>query len=189
MPKSIKRSPFERTIVESLPDHSKVGSNAEKGWIEPFLGAIMQGSSVTDAVNLVNVHITLPYKTRKTDEAFRTAWQEAAEVGTEFLEQEAARRAYHGTLKPVFHKGEQCGLVREYSDTLMIFLLKARRPDKYREGVEDQARGNITINVNVVAVDGRPEQDAAQFIEVVPIVDGGEQDRAGVPEAVTVPPE
>jgi len=31
-------------------------------------------------------------------------------------------------LKPVYYQGEQCGEVREYSDTLLIFILKARDP-------------------------------------------------------------
>lgn len=108
----------------------------------------MQGMSVTDATKEAGVHITLPYKTRNTDEAFKQAWQEAAEIGTEMLEQEAARRAYHGVLEPVFYKGEECGQVRKYSDTLMIFLLKARKPEKYRDPDTKVAVG-VVNNVQV----------------------------------------
>lgn len=64
-------------------------------------------------------------------EAFAAAKDEFVEV----LEVEARRRAADGTLEPVFFKGEQCGEIRKYSDTLMIFLLKANRPDKYRDEV------------------------------------------------------
>lgn len=176
MPKSVdpEQSPFERAIQQGLVSRStdsKVSSNVKSGdWIETFLSAIMQGSSVTDATNLVGVHITLPYKRRTTDEAFKRAWREAADIGTEFLEQEAARRAYHGTLKPVFHKGEQCGFVREYSDTLMIFLLKARKPEMYRDNVEDGvARGSFVLNVNIVNVDG-PES-VLDSLDQVPLLD------------------
>ncbi len=42
---------------------------------------------------------------RRDNEGFRKQWNEAAEIGTELLEQEAQRRAFHGTLKPVFYKG------------------------------------------------------------------------------------
>ena len=64
---------------------------------------------------------------------------EVAEVeATETMEQEAYRRAVQGTVRPVFHQGAQCGSVQEYSDTLLIFMLKARAPEKYRERVQMQ---------------------------------------------------
>lgn len=174
--------------MEGVVGNSNVKSNDEKrsrgrrpegtaDWAPAFIGALMEGASVRRAVKVAGVDLTLPYHRRKTDEVFRQAWREAVDIGTEFLEQEAARRAYHGTLRPVFQKGTCVGHVREYSDTLMIFLLKARRPEVYREGVEDEARrGNTVININVAVVDSMPapvevnhqgEQGAVVF-EVVP---------------------
>jgi hypothetical protein len=44
----------------------------------------------------------------------------------------AIRRAYEGVERPVTVAGKR-ELVREYSDTLLIFLLKGLRPAKYRE--------------------------------------------------------
>lgn len=35
----------------------------------------------------------------------------------------------------------------EYSDTLMIFLLKGVRPGKYRETVQQEHTGTVAINV------------------------------------------
>lgn len=58
------------------------------------------------------------------------------------MEQEAFRRAVEGTEKPVFGSmgfrmgSGEIGRVREYSDTLLIFLLKGARPEKYRERTE-----------------------------------------------------
>ena len=145
----------------------------------------MQGSSVTDATNQLGIHISLPYQTRYTDEAFRAAWKEAAEIGTEFLEHEAARRAYHGTLEPVFYKGVICGNIRRYSDTLLMFLLKGRKPEVYREGIEDGSiQRGVTLNVQVVNVEkpappaiesvGIPQEDGGGevFVEVVSATDG-----------------
>jgi hypothetical protein len=57
------------------------------------------------------------------------------------LEDEAVRRAYEGVERPVFQGGKQVGVVREYSDTLLIFLLKALRPEKYRGVVPKTRRG------------------------------------------------
>lgn len=144
----------------------------------------MEGASIRKAASTAGVHVTTAFDRRKTDDEFRRAWQEAADIGTELLEQEAARRAYHGTLKPVFHKGERCGYIREYSDTLMIFLLKARRPDKYRDGAEEGQRGNFVLNVNVLQVDSRLDSDTqavddqtvlqVEPVEVITVVNGTE---------------
>jgi hypothetical protein len=49
------------------------------------------------------------------------------------LEDEAVRRAYEGVEKPVCQMGKEVGVIREYSDTMLIFLLKGLRPAKYRE--------------------------------------------------------
>ena len=93
----------------------------------------MEGAHVTAACKAAVVVSSVAYRRRDDDEAFRLAWEKAIEIGTTVLEAEAARRAYHGTLKPVFYKGKVCGHIREYSDSLMQFLLRARNPQKYRD--------------------------------------------------------
>lgn len=183
-------SPFEGK-KDIIVNDSKLISKPKNGeWRQPFIEAIMQGMSVTDATREIGIDITLPYKRRIDDEEFRNAWKEAAEIGTEFLEQEAARRAYHGTLKPVFHKGVPCGEIREYSDTLLIFLLKARKPEKYREGVEEGGRGNTVLNINVNVID-KPQLSEAQVIEVQAIEqsEGSGEDDKRLSETVTIPTE
>ena len=60
-------------------------------------------------------------------------------MGTDALEDEALRRAFHGSERPVFQGKELVGYVRDYSDTLLIFMLKARRPEKYRERFTPQS--------------------------------------------------
>ena len=47
------------------------------------------------------------------------------------LEDEAKRRAYEGVKKPVYQGGKRVGYVQEYSDTLLIFLLKGTNKAKY----------------------------------------------------------
>lgn len=74
---------------------------------------------------------------RKDDPAFDDQCLEAIEMGTDALEDTALMRARFGTDKPVFYQGEECGTIREYSDTLLIFLLKARRPEKFSERIRN----------------------------------------------------
>lgn len=73
------------------------------------------------------------YELYHKDDDFMRAWDDAISGACDLLEQEAWRRAVKGTEKPVFHQGEICGGIQEYSDTLLIFLLKGHRPEKYRE--------------------------------------------------------
>jgi hypothetical protein len=122
-----------------------------EGWTETFLTAIAEGAHVRLAAARAKVHFTLPYKRRRFDAAFRAAWDEATELGTEALEHEAVRRAYHGVEEPVFYEGVQCGSVTKYSDKLLMVLLKARNPAKYREGSgAESAPGPVSININIV---------------------------------------
>jgi hypothetical protein len=105
-------------------------------WTEAFLEGIQGGMNVRDAATAARVNGATPYRRRDEDEAFRLAWEHADRIGTQALEAEAGRRAYHGTLKPVYYMGEECGQIREYSDTLLMFLLRARRPKKYRDNAK-----------------------------------------------------
>ncbi len=77
------------------------------------------------------------YVWQEHDAEFLAAFHEAEAIATEVLEEEARRRAVDGVRKekPVYFRDELLTTVveTEYSDTLLIFLLKARAPEKYRE--------------------------------------------------------
>jgi hypothetical protein len=62
-------------------------------------------------------------------ERFRLAESRAARA----LEDEAVRRAKQGTIKAIRYKGRIVGHELEYSDTLMVQLLKANNPKKFLE--------------------------------------------------------
>jgi predicted DNA-binding protein YlxM (UPF0122 family) len=80
---------------------------------------------------------------------FKTAFESVRKNITEMLEQEAIRRAYEGIDEPVYYKGDVCGAVRKYSDTLLIFLLKANDPEKYREKHEIVGEGGGAITLHI----------------------------------------
>src|SRR5262245_61740375 len=98
-----------------------------------FLAKLAEGGSVNAAVTAARIGRTMAYEWRAADADFATAWDQAVEAGTDALEDEAVRRARDGVDEPVFYQGQQCGTVRRYSDTLLIFTLKARRPEKFKE--------------------------------------------------------
>ena len=93
---------------------------------------------------------------------FAAAWDDAIEDGTDLLEDEVLRRAKDGVDEPRFYEGEVCGHVRKYSDTLAIFLLKARRPEKYSDKVRatrQRAGGGPITEIRRVIVDHRGKSD------------------------------
>lgn len=85
------------------------------------------------------------YRWRADDPEFAAAWETALQVGITRLEDVAHNRAFEGWEEPVFHQGAECGRVRKYSDTLSIFLLKAHRPEKYRERTDVNFKGELAL--------------------------------------------
>ncbi len=75
------------------------------------------------------------------------------------LASEARRRAVEGVLKPVYYKGKLVGFIREYSDTLLMFLMKAAMPEKYRDNVRAKSTTPNDLAERVAA--GRARAAAA----------------------------
>lgn len=116
-------------------------------WRPRFLTELAETCNVSAACEIVGVGRSTAYDARDSDEAFAAEWDSAIEQGVDALELEARRRAASGVEKPVFYKGEQVAVVREYSDVLLIFLLKAHRPEKYRDLSEVKHSGNVGLTL------------------------------------------
>ena len=110
-------------------------------WKPAFLATLKSTANVSRSASEAGVSRQMAYKERETSEHFRAAWDDAIEEGLDYLEEEARRRAYEGTLKPVFNRGMLAGHVREFSDTLTIFLLKGRRPQVYGDRLKQEVTG------------------------------------------------
>jgi Bacteriophage Sf6, terminase small subunit-like len=113
---------------------------------EKFIGAFCELGNVKAACKRAGItRRKTVYDWREDDADFATAWAEAEMVATETLEAEAWRRATRGVRNTtgVYFRGEEIArhVKVEYSDTLLIFLLKARAPEKYRETVRQEHTG------------------------------------------------
>ena len=71
------------------------------------------------------------YRLRKQDAAFAALWDDALEEAADWLELEALRRAMDGIEEGRYFRGEMIGTITRYSDSLLMFLLKARRPSVF----------------------------------------------------------
>jgi hypothetical protein len=107
-----------------------------------FLAAFRATGNVRLACKAASVGRSSHYRWLEKNSEYREAFDLAKEDAADIIEAEAFRRAVVGVEKPVgWYKGKPGGTVREYSDILLIFLLKALRPEKYRERVE--VRGSL----------------------------------------------
>lgn len=66
---------------------------------------------------------------------------EARDFYKQTLEEEADRRGKNGVLRPVYQGGKRVGSIREFSDNLLMFRLKALDPEKYKDRVAAEHSG------------------------------------------------
>jgi hypothetical protein len=141
-----------------------------------FLELLALGHSVSKAALLAEVSRAHCLELKARDEAFARAWQEAEDIAADLAEDELHRRAVKGVLEPRFYQGVKCGSVRKYSDRLLLRLLEARRPKKWREGVTvDPGEGGWAATIALLeagrkrAEEARAEAEAG--LPIRPIAD------------------
>ena len=132
----------------------------------------------TQAAKLAEIERTTPYSPQwRKDEAFQEALHQAEEAAADLIESEAYRRAVEGVEESVgWYKGVAGGVIRRYSDVLLIFLLKGLRPEKYKDRMELRgvlanldlsqlpdhlieriAKGEHPLSVLASAIEGEPK--------------------------------
>lgn len=105
-----------------------------------FLDSFREHGNVTRACRETEVARSTVYFWQEHDEDFGRDYHVAEQEATEHLEEAAYERAVKGITQetPLYYRGKVVDTVvkTEYSDTLLIFLLKARAPEKYRDKVD-----------------------------------------------------
>jgi AcrR family transcriptional regulator len=95
-----------------------------------FLELIGDGASITRAAREAGIGRATVYAWRDRDPAFAAAWDGAHEAGLDMLEDRARELAMAG------------------NERLLMFLLEAGRPQKYRKNVKLEHSGTINLPVN-----------------------------------------
>jgi hypothetical protein len=106
-----------------------------------FLEQFKAAGTISAACRAAGIDRGTHYHWLKGDPQYARDFEEAGHVRVELLETEARRRALTGWEEPVYQRGKLVGHIRKFSDTLLIFLLKAERPEKYRERYEARIKG------------------------------------------------
>ncbi len=164
------------------PKKGAVRKTTAPDWAPRFLSALAATANVSASCLAAGIARNTVYLRRDADEGFAKRMADALEDAVDDLELEARRRARDGLRRVKFHQGDpilvplfrEDGLPaldergaavlvpyveHEYSDTLMIFLLKAHRPEKYRENVKVEVTGKVISTIEISHDDG-PEVPA-----------------------------
>lgn len=111
-----------------------------------FLDVLRRTGNVSEAARAVSLSRSRAYQIRRTDQDFASAWDDAEAEAVDSLEAEAWRRAAEGIEEPLVSAGKLVrwddGTVvtlRRYNDRLLEFLLKAHRPEKFKDRAEKDA--------------------------------------------------
>jgi hypothetical protein len=134
---------YPESLFPEITEHKK----------KAFLASYAHTGRVTHAAKAAQVNWRNHYLWLKADPVYAEAFATAKQMVGDWLEEEAIRRAKEGIVRPIYYQGAQVAEHLEYSDTLLIFLLKGAKPEKYRERLEHVGKdgmplvGNVTITV------------------------------------------
>ena len=98
-----------------------------------FLEEYAKVGNILLAARQVKIDRDKHYVWLENDPEYEAKFARAHEAACDVLEAEAHRRAVVGVNEPVWYQGKRAGLVKRFSDTLLIFLMKGAMPDKYAQ--------------------------------------------------------
>lgn len=111
-----------------------------------FFAELKRTGQITQAAFNAGIDRSYAYKRRDNNPEFAKRWDEALDAFADTLEAEARRRAVEGTDKGVWHQGVLVGTEKQYSDSLLALMLKAKRRREYGD----------TSKVELTGADGGP---------------------------------
>jgi hypothetical protein len=151
-----------------MRDKVSAPKNAREISQRAFLAAFARCGHIGKAATAAKVDRRSHYYWLNDDAEYAAAFLEAKEAALEILEKEAVRRAVQGLRRYKFHRGEPILDPKtkkpyyelEYSDVLLIFLLKALNPGKYRDKVVIEQNITQQMQVNQQLVSDTKTMDA-----------------------------
>jgi len=114
--------------IEVLPEPKPLTHRQRK-----FLAVFSMCGNIAQSCRQLRIGRVMPFDWQKKNPVFKKAFQQAREEAADRLEEEARRRAVDGVTEPVFYLGQQVGEIRKFSDGLLVKLMAAARPGKFRD--------------------------------------------------------
>jgi hypothetical protein len=118
---------------------------------EQFIEQLQRDGNVTRSCEAVKLARSTVYGWKREQQEFAAQWDHAVDIGVGALEDEAVKRALKG------------------SDILLIFLLKANKPEKYSDRVrqelvnpKDQDGNAVPFQITTIEVTKTAKRDDDQ---------------------------
>ena len=158
---------------------SAPGVTRRRRWKALFLNHLARMGNVTLAAGAAGVGRMTVYEHKAADKAFAAKWDEAMQDAADTLEAEARRRAVEGVQKYITHKTElvtvpvdkdgkvvapgdptyvaSVPLVEKlYSDNLLLAMLRAKKPNEYRDNISLTNSSTPVVDDEIVLVHTAP---------------------------------
>ena len=108
---------------------------------QTFLDVLADTGVIQDGCRVAKVSRQTVYQWRKNDEVFEQAYADALNAASDALESEARRRAVEGVVRVKFNKEGTPFDEVQYSDTLLLALLKAKKPSEFADRSKTEISG------------------------------------------------
>ena len=116
-----------------------------------FLELLSETGLVNLSASVCDISRQCFYRKALKDKKFKAAWKKAQKEGEarkpDAIESELYRRGIMGVDEPVYYKGQVVGYIRKYSDTCLIAMANAEKPEKYRYNQKVELDGDLTVKV------------------------------------------
>ena len=122
-----------------------------------FLEQLSLSANVTTSAHYCGIDRRTAYDHRAVDPEFAVQWDDAVDEAIDKYEAVVNQRAFEGVDEPIYQQGELVGYARKCSDTLAIFMLKAYRPEKFRERFDMTSGGKRLKNQSVIVLPQKEE--------------------------------
>lgn len=132
-PKKPTRKTAKKTTAKKPRKNAKLSASVHHKRQQNFLVAIRRTGNITRAAEEAAVARSAHYDWMN-DPGYAEQFRDAMEEARDRLEAECWRRAVEGVEEPTgWYQGAAGGTIRKYSDSLLMFLTKAARPERFRE--------------------------------------------------------
>lgn len=140
--------------MPETPDNPTI----QRAWKDAFLASLADTPNVSQAARLAGVNRQHAYEVRELDPEFKAAWDDAIAMSVDDLEgrvHEATRVIDNPTALQA-----------------AMFLLKAHRPEKYRDKVQAEHTGGVKVVIEYADGDPADAPAAALGAGADPAVEG-----------------
>ena len=173
--KGSKRTVAKVTKPEKSATHAtrqRAREELIEAWQERFIAALRNSGNVRASCQAAGVDRSTAYRAYTASVEFADKWNDALEEAVDTLEGAAWKRARDGVTRhdPIYYQGEKVGdkVITEYSDSLMALLLKAHRPEKFRERFDVEIKDmRARAEAAVAEVMKRAGKERAEAIELL----------------------